>query len=354
MTSPHRILIIRPSALGDVCRTVPVLASLKRAYPSAEIDWLVQDSFAPAIAAHPDLTQVVSFPRGKLREWYRPSVAPALKRFLDSLGERRYDLVLDCQGLFRSGLFAMATKAPRRIGFDNAAELGWLGLTERIHAPRSMHAVDRMLMLAHAAGAEPVYDMRLYTAPEDRAWIDARPELASGCAVIAPTTRWAGKQWPMERFASLARRLLAGELGRPISRIAVVGSPSERDQCAELLLLAGSEPRIVDLVGRTTVGQLLALIERCPLLIGCDSAAVHMAVGFDRPFVALYGPTRVERVGPYGRSSHVVQRLIPGDSRDHKDDAAGQVLMRRITVEDVLECARAQGDPTPGFVPVSG
>jgi lipopolysaccharide heptosyltransferase I len=346
-SSPHHILIIRPSALGDVCRTVPVLASLKRAYPDAAIDWLVQDTFAPAIASHPDLSAVVAFPRGKLREWYKPSVAPELKRFIDSLAERKYDLVLDCQGLFRSGLFAMATKAPRRIGFDNAAELGWLGLTERIHAPRSLHAVDRMLMLAQAAGAEPAYDMRLYTAPEDRAWVAARPELSDGCAVIAPTTRWPGKQWPMERFAELARRLLSGELGRRIGHVAVVGSPPEREQCAELLSLAKNDSRIIDLVGETSVGQLLALIERSSLLIGCDSAAVHMAVGFDRPFVALYGPTRVERVGPYGRSSHVVQRLIPGDSRDHKDDEAGQILMRRITVEDVLECARAQTQPAP-------
>ena len=76
-----------------------------------------------------------------------------------------------------------------------------------------------------------------------------------------------------------------------------------------------------------------------------DIATLRHQLGFDRPLVALYGPTRVERVGPYGRSAHVVQRLIPGDSRDHKDAAAGQVLMRRIGVEDVLELARSQMGP---------
>ncbi len=343
-TPPSHILLIRPSALGDVCRTVPVLASLKRAFPAAKIDWLVQDTFAPAIASHPDLSEVVAFPRGKLREWYRPSVAPELKHFLDGLANRHYDLVLDCQGLFRSGLFAMATKAQRRIGFDNAAELGWLGLTERIHAPRSLHAVDRMLMLAEAAGAKAAYDMRLYTSPEDRDWIEDQMGPARDFAVIAPTTRWTGKQWPMDRFAELVRRLIAGDIPG-IHRVAIVGSPAEREQCAPLLGPLADDPRVVDMVGKTSVGQLLALIERCSLLVGCDSAAVHMAVGFDRPFVALYGPTRVERVGPYGRTSHVVQRLIPGDSRDHKDDEAGQVLMRRISIEDVLDCARPQMSP---------
>ncbi len=344
MTPPSRILIIRPSALGDVCRSVPVLASLRHAFPAAQIDWLVQDSFAPAIASHPALSNVVAFPRAKLREWYRPSVAPELKRFLHDLGERHYDLVLDCQGLFRSGLFAMATKSPRRIGFDNAAELGWLGLTERVHAPRSSHTVDRMLMLAEHVGAKPVYDMGLYTNPVDRVWAGSQPGLDDGYAVIAPMTRWPGKQWPLERFAELTRRLIAGDVPG-ISRVALVGSPSEREQGAELIEAFAGDGRVVDLIGRTSVGQLMAVIERCSLLVGCDSAAVHMAVGFHRPLVALYGPTRVERVGPYGRSAHVVQRLIPGDARDHKDEAAGQVMMNRITVQDIIDCARTQIGP---------
>jgi heptosyltransferase-1 len=345
MPDQSRILIIRPSALGDVCRSVPVLASLHHAFPRTRIDWLVQDSFAPAIASHPGLSSVVAFPRAKLREWYRPSVAPELKRFLHDLGERKYDLVLDCQGLFRSGLFAIATKAPRRIGFDNAAELGWLGLTERVHAPRALHAVDRMLMLAEHVGAKPVYDMRLYSSPEDRAWVSQHPGLSSGgYAVIAPMTRWPGKQWPLERFAELTRRLISGDVPG-VSRVALVGSPSERAQGEELLAAFRGDARVVDLIGRTSVGQLMATIEGCSLLIGCDSAAVHMAVGFHRPLVALYGPTRVERVGPYARSAHVVQRLIPGDARDHKDAAAGKVMMNRIHVHDVIDCARTQISP---------
>ena len=345
MTPPSRILIIRPSALGDVCRSVPVLASLRHAFPGAQIDWLVQDSFAPAIASHPALSGVVAFPRAKLREWYRPSVAPDVKRFLHDLSERKYDLVLDCQGLFRSGLFAIATKSPRRIGFDNAAELGWLGLTERVHSPRSAHAVDRMLTLAEHVGARPVYDMQLYTAPQDRSWAEAQQGLeTSGHAVIAPMTRWPGKQWPLERFADLTRRLIAGDVPG-IHHVVLVGSPSEREQGAELVAEFAGDERVVDMIGRTSVGQLMALIECCSLLVGCDSAAVHMAVGFHRPLVALYGPTRVERVGPYGRSAHVVQRLIPGDVRDHKDAAAGQIMMNRITVQDVIDCTRTQIGP---------
>ena len=350
-TSP-RILIIRPSALGDVCRSVPVLASLRRAYPRAKIDWLVQDAFAPAIAAHPALSEVVPFPRKELARWYAPSTTPAVRRFLAGLAERTYDIAIDCQGLLRSGLFALATRAHRRIGFDNAQELGWLGLTERIHAPRDMHTVDRMLLLAEAAGASvsaTADDMRLHAAPGDRAWVDRQEGLVGGrFAVIAPTTRWPGKRWAGERFAALAAEMLRGCGGGggsgmfDIDRIALVGAASEREQCPELLALAARDPRIVDLIGSTTVGQMMALIERSSVLVGCDSAPVHMAVGFGKPMAALYGPTRVERVGPYRHSAHVVQRLIPGDVLNHKDEQAGRKLMNRITVDDVLDCLRVQ------------
>jgi lipopolysaccharide heptosyltransferase I len=342
---PERILIIRPSALGDVCRSVPVLASLRAAFPTARIDWLVQDTFAPAVASHPALTAngggVVPFPRAQLKRWYAPATTPALRAFLAGLSAARYDLVLDCQGLLRSGLFALATRAPRRIGFDNAQELGWLGLTERIAAPRDLHAVDRMLLLAQAAGAAPAYDLRLYTSEADRAWAAAQPALAEPFAVLAPTTRWPGKRWAGDRFAALARGMLDKRVFG-CERVVLVGAQSEREQCGELLALAAREPRVVDLIGATSVGQLMAVVERCAVLVGCDSAAVHMAVGFDRPLCALYGPTRVERVGPYNRSAQVVQRLIPGDVMDHKNEGAGRRLMDRISVEDVVECLAAQ------------
>jgi len=351
MTTPERILIIRPSALGDVCRSVPVLASLRAAFPLARIDWLVQDGFADAVAFHPALLahggKVVSFPRARLQRWYAPATTPAVRDFLAGLAAAKYDLVLDCQGLLRSGLFALATRAPRRIGFENAQELGWLGLTERVPAPRKLHAVDRMLLLCEAAGAPSVVDLRLYTSAAERAWAADRAGLGGGYAVIAPTTRWPGKRWAMDRFATLAEQILERRT-LDCDRVVLVGAQSEREQCGELLALASRDPRVVDLIGGTSVGQLMAVIERSAVLVGCDSAAVHMAVGFDRPLCALYGPTRVERVGPYNRSAHVVQRLIPGDVMDHKDEAAGRRLMDRIGVDDVMECLLSQCQPAPG------
>ena len=93
---------------------------------------------------------------------------------------------------------------------------------------------------------------------------------------------------------------------------------------------------VIDAIGRTSIATLMALVERSSLVIGSDSACVHMAVGFDRPLVALYGPTDVAKVGPYQKEGAVVQCLRAGDRFDHKDEALGREMMGRIATEDVL------------------
>lgn len=341
MSDPARILLIRPSALGDVCRTVPVAAALKRRFPSARLDWLVNDAFAPAVASHPDVAGVVEFPRRRFGQWWRsPTAAAAMRDWLLALRRSRYDLVVDCQGLLRSGALAWVTRAPRRVGYSNAAEFGWLGVNDRTLVPEDLHAVDRMMALAHHAGADAVAppDMRLYTSPADRSALD--PRLTdSRYALLAPTSRWEGKRWPMERFGSLATRLMDDGF---VDRVAIVGASGEREQCAPLRDLAARDSRVVDLVGATSVGGLLAAVERAAIVVANDSAALHMAVGFDRPLVALFGPTRIDRVGPYGRAHDVIQKLRPGERLDHKDDRLGRGLMERITLEEVLDAAASR------------
>lgn len=313
-----------------------MLASLRRANPNAAIDWLVQDTFAEAIAAHPALSGIVPFPRRELARWASPAGIRRVWEFLRSLRDRNYDLVLDCQGLARSGLFALATGAPHRVGLADAAELGWLGLTEHVHGVSGRHTVDRMLAISAAAGAPPVYDLRLYSAAANRAWAQAIPELNDQPFVVfAPTSRWPGKLWPGDRYAELAARLLDAGSGS-IRRIAFVGSASEQDQCRELTALAERDARVVNLLGKTSIGRLMALIERAALVVANDSAALHIAVGFDRPLIGLFGPTRTELVGPYRRDRDVIQHIRPEDRLDHKDAAAGEALMARITTEEVL------------------
>jgi heptosyltransferase I len=331
--APRRILLIRPSALGDVCRTVPVLVSLKRAWPEAEVDWLVHEALVDAVRTHPDLHEAIPFPRKGLGAALRRlRVAPALA-WARSLRRRGYDVVIDAQGLLRSGVIARVTGAPVRVGHRTAREFAWVFYNCYERGSRDAHTVDRMLALVQALGVRPVADMRLHTPPEDRLEAESDPDLAEPYVVLAPTSRWPGKQWPAERFEGLAAGLL--EHGA-VRRIVVVGGPDERGQCTPLLERAARDDRVVDRVGRTSVGGLMATIERASLVVANDSAALHMAVGFDRPLVALFGPTHVGRVGPYGREADVLRHVGPDDRLDHKDPASGRALMERITPGEVL------------------
>lgn len=332
MNEPKRILLIRPSALGDVCRSVGVLAALRKRYPDARIDWLVQRTFVQAIEHHPALDHTIPFDRkGFGTQCKKFRFGPVLK-WLKALKKADYDIVIDAQGLARSGFFAWSTGAPRRVGYRDAQELAWLFLTERVAAPRTMHTVDRMLRLARALDAPTESpDMRLYAGPDELSQVIM--EYPDRYAVVAPTSRWAGKCWPIDRFTDLTRRLAEHPA---LDRVVIVGGPGERLQCAPLLEMAEDHPRISDRVGSTSIAQLMAIISRSKLVVANDSASLHMAVGFNRPLVALLGPTEPTLVGPYGRDDDVIRHHAPDDDFDFKKPESA-VMMQRISVDEVAE-----------------
>lgn len=342
---PRSILIVRPSALGDVCRTVPVLASLRRTYPDARIDWVVQDNFAPAVASHPDLDQVVAFPRGQMANWWRSPAA--LRKTLGWFAQVRragYDLVIDFQGLGRSGLVTRITGAKRRVGARDAREFGWLGYNVR-HRLRTadsgpIHTVDYMLALLEAEGIEIVRDMRLYVSESDAEWwVNKRESLGitpGRYAVLAPTSRWFSKRWPIERWVELVRPLLM----RGFEHAVLIGGPNEQEQVKPILPAdMPADSPLVNLVDQTSIGQTMAVIAQSGLVIANDSAPLHMAVGFDRPCVGLFGPTDPKVVGPYRRESAALRAFVPkpGEIIDYKDAKLADRLMRVISTAAVIE-----------------
>ena len=334
--TPARILIIRPSALGDVARTVPVLAALKATYPAADIDWVVESGFETVITHHPALRAAIAFPKRAIKAGLRRMNFGPLLSFRAQLRAGNYDLVLDCQGLGRSGLMAWTTRATHRIGHSNAREGAAMAYTQRVAADIEMHTVDRMMTLAAAAGAtaaEP--DTRLYSSPAARAWLKEQEWSREPFVVLAPTSRWPAKQWPCERFAALASHFADSGIGVVFS-----GAAGEREQIGPCLDVASRRRGVVDCVGGLPLERTMALIEGAALVVANDSAPLHIAVGFDRPLVALFGPTRVHRVGPYRREADVIQYVTPADNMNHKNGATA--IMERISVDEVWRTCAAR------------
>ena len=340
MGDPQRILIVRPSALGDVCRTVGVLVSLRRAFPGARIDWAVQEEFAPAIRAHPALDEVVAFPRARWARWWRsPTITFEMLRWFGARYRRRYDLVLDCQGLGRSGLITWATGAKRRVGLRRAREFAWLGYN--VHHSRSPapHTVEQMMGLLEAEGITPVYDLTLHVAPEDQQWWrdrrDALEIARDGYVVLAPTSRWPSKRWPAPNWSKLIDPLRE----RGFEKVLLIGARTETDQVQGIAPAEGPAAQsVIDVVGRMSLGQSMAVIADAGLVIANDSAPLHMAVGLDRPCVGLFGPTDPAVVGPYGRDDAVLRGEPPPGrpTVNYRDPRLGDALMRLIRPADVL------------------
>ena len=211
--------------------------------------------------------------------------------------------------------------------------MGWLGYTVRHPAPPATHTVEQMMSIPIAEGRDPLYDMRLYLAEADRTWwAEHRNDADEPYAVLAPTSRWPAKRWPQSSWSALLGPLAE----RGFRRVVLIGAPSEQDQVARIIN-QGPPDAIVDLVGRTTIGRSMAVVAGAGLVIANDSAPLHIAVGFARPCIGLYGPTNPARVGPWGAGHAVVRAEGVDGAGNHKDPRLRDSLMRRIEPRQVIE-----------------
>jgi lipopolysaccharide heptosyltransferase I len=300
---PQRILLIKPSALGDVVHALPVLNLLKRRWPDAQVSWLVSSAFAGLLEGHPELHEVIRFDRHRFASaWWNPAALLELIRFGRDLRRRHFDLVIDLQGLFRSGFTTRIVRAPLRVGFANAREMAWLFYTHRVPVDSpDQHALDRYLLVAEALGCgrEPV-EFKFALDDRDRHAVRQLTGGADRYVVLIPGTNWPTKRWPVEHFASLLEPLR----DRFDLQTVVAGSRSETD-------LASQIPGAINLAGKTNLRQLVALLESAALVIANDSGPMHIAAALDRPLVTMFGPTNPVRTGPWNRDESVVRVDIP-------------------------------------------
>ncbi|MBI1825515.1 MAG: lipopolysaccharide heptosyltransferase II [Planctomycetes bacterium] len=308
----RRILLIKPSSLGDVIHALPVLHALRLRYPNARIDWLINKSLAPLIEGHPKLSNVIGFDRGRFGALLTKRGAMAdFWRFIRKLRQAKYDLVIDLQGLFRTGFLAWASGADVRIGFREAREGSRFFYTDLIETPDAdEHAVDRNFRAVEMLGCarnEVNFDLALRPADHANALEllnSSGLDPSSQFAVVLPGARWETKRWAAERFGAVMN-----ELDDAGAICVLLGSPDESDLCERVANSCRRPP--INLCSKTPLRTMAVIIERAEIVICHDSGPMHIAAALNRRLVCINGPTNPLRTGPYHRLNDVVRLDIP-------------------------------------------
>lgn len=287
-----RFFIARLSSLGDVVCSLPAAVALKRSFPASEIVWAVDPRFRGVVDACASVNTVVEA---------RPSAHP--RSWGVAVG--RFDAALDLQGLFKSAILVARCQAKRKVGYHWQREGAWLWSEKVLPDPTSFHVVDQYVDVARSLGAElhrAEFDLR----PPSEAVESVKAKLAAAGVegdVIAMNAGagWATKRWPAAHFSQLCNmvadlRLTPVFLGG--------GGPQDRDAFEEVC--EGLPSRPVDLLGQTSVPELIALIAQSKAHVGGDTGSTHIAAALGIPAIGLYSITHPRRSCPYGQIERCV------------------------------------------------
>jgi heptosyltransferase-1 len=300
-----KILILKPSSLGDVIQAIPVLRLLKLHFPKSEIYWWIDVGLAPLLKNDPDLAGIIPFER---KRWSSPLNWNELLHSVMTIRSHRFDLVIDLQGLARSGAFAWLANGKTLIGVADSRE-GAVGFYD-IAVPRPSyhsHAVDWYLAVLSRLNV-PVHQNFNWIA--ENSYIKAVVEHrwnpgGSRWIIINPGARWNNKRWPAEHYTALVCGLMQDF---PEHRFAILGGKSDMELGR---MIAGGSSRCLDLTGKTTLPEMLEWIRLSDLVVTNDTGPMHVAAAMKKPVVAMFGPTEPRRTGPYGQIDQALQLALP-------------------------------------------
>ncbi len=332
-----KILIVKMSSIGDVVHSLPFLEVIKAKYPSARIDWLVEEAASQILVGHPAINRLIISRR---KSWQRKlfsikgllSVADEASQFYRNLRTVEYDLVVDLQGLFRSGLLVGMTRARRKIGMVGAREGAGFFLNEiPVPVKYAQHAVDRYLQVGQYLGCDVTGwkgSIPVSAQDQERVNILLRRSIDKSRAIVAinPTARWQTKIWEPDRLAALANRI-QNELA---CDIVFTGSARDRSIIDKILRSMDNPP--LNLSGKTGLKDLACLFAMSRLLITADTGPMHIAAAMGCPVLAIFGPTDPLRTGPYG-TGHCVLRAGVACSPCFKRRCRSMICMKEISVD---------------------
>jgi len=334
VSEPRRFLIVRLGSLGDVIHAIPAAAAIRRRYPDARIDWLVDPRYVELLGLVQGLDQTIAIDPRWLRQGTQRRIFLARMR---ELRGRRYDVVIDLQGLLKSAVLAKAVGGRRTIGFSRAElreRAAVLFYNDTRDTSGSAHVVYKNLALLDAIDVHERQVRFPLNIPQTAAGRAARARFGeAGYALINPGAAWPNKRWPPKRFGAVAAAIRR-DLGVPSL---VLWGPGEEAMAAEVI--AASEGA-AELSLPTTIVDLVGLAHGARLMVSGDTGPLHIAGASGTPLVALFGPTYAERNGPWSESDITVSRVAECICRYERRCHRATRCIDDIWVDDVVDAVR--------------
>ena len=302
--------MIRLGALGDVIRCLPALEVMRRSWPEARIVWLTEPAAASLLLDQPALDQVIVF----RREAASTPWSAAVREVLRQLREEQFDLCLDYHGILKSGVFAFASRAPRRLTFDPplSRECSHFFATETVEVPSDPWRIRHFLALASpllgettdppsvhipvdASDSKRIEQFLIECGVRERRFVVLYPGASAGAS-------W--KQWPLERYRLVGQRLtVGGEI-----QVVIAWGPGEEHLAEEI---CGTGAERLHPAPATTLRQLGELLRRASLFIGPDTGPAHLAGAVGTPVLGIYGSSDAERNRPMGSGHRLLTHGPP-------------------------------------------
>lgn len=323
-----KILIVKPSSLGDIVHSLPFLNSIRSCFPKAEIHWVVAKGFEDILDENPMIDKLIVINKDMWKKILKTGeTIKEVKTLFSRLKSERYDLVVDLQGLFRSGMITMATRAPERVGFAEAREGSRLFYNIKVKGGKGVHAVDRYMKVAGAIGCDTgniIFPFPLFK--NDLKEIKKIKNGMKDYAVLVPGARWDTKMWPAEYYGKLASML-------PMKTF-VIGS--SKDMVLAEKVVKASKGKAFSLIGKTNLKELIDILRDARMVVSNDTGPMHIAAGLRVPVVAIFGPTSPAKTAPYGQG-HIIIKSEEKCAPCFKKKCRNMKCMREIYVDMVFK-----------------
>ena len=294
---PKKLCILRLSALGDISHTLPILRTIQHAWPETEISWIIGKTEYGLVYDIPDVNFIV-FDKGE--------GLLAYKKIYQALRETTFDVLLHMQMSLRSSLISLLINADIKLGFDRerAKDLQWLFTNHKIEHKPQQHVIDSFFGFTEALGIKDKQYKWDIPIPESARQFASQYIKEQPALVISPCSSKAYRNWHCEGYAEIADYAIE----KYNMQVILTGGPSSIEKQYGRCIEKKSTNKLINLIGKTNIKELLAILEKAKVVISPDSGPAHLATAVNTPVIGLYACTNPDRARPYLSQDYTINK----------------------------------------------